>query len=165
MLAHVEMTKNRMFKLILKIKIISFRCEWKVKDEEVLKMSKALEVQTVETEAAKNEAKVVAHVMKNGLFNPPVDEKSDVVVLKEESSTTSKNKKMIKETRHENLRVSTKINNASTSGMVWSNNKHSLSAKKSTSSEICLKMMKVKKQLVIPWIGQIYLLIRVATVL
>ena len=31
MLARVEMTNNRMFKLNLKIKTISLRCEWKVR--------------------------------------------------------------------------------------------------------------------------------------
>jgi len=58
MFARVERTKNRMFKLNLKIKTISFRREWKVKDEEeVLKMSK--EVQTVETKVAQNKAQVM----------------------------------------------------------------------------------------------------------
>jgi len=69
MFARVEMTKNRIFKLNLKIKVLPLRLEWKVNDEEVLKMSKALEVQTVETETAKNKAKVVAYVMKNEFFN------------------------------------------------------------------------------------------------
>jgi len=99
MLACVEMTKNRMFKINLKIKTISFKHEWKVNDEkEILKMSKALEVQTVETEAAKNKAQVVTHVMKDRYFNPPIDEESYVVVSKEESipTTTSKNKEKIK---------------------------------------------------------------------
>jgi len=68
--------------LNLKIKTVSFRHEWKVKDE-VLKMSKILEVQTVETEAAKNKAQVVAHVMKDGFLNPPIDEESYAVVSKE----------------------------------------------------------------------------------
>jgi len=48
-----------MFKLNLNIKTISFRREWKVKDEEV---------QIVETEATKNKAQVVAHVMKDGFI-------------------------------------------------------------------------------------------------
>jgi len=48
-------------------------------------MFKALEVQTVKTEAAKNRAKVVAHVMKDGLVNPPIGEESDVVVSKDEN--------------------------------------------------------------------------------
>jgi len=43
------------------------------------------------------------------------------------------------------LRVSTEINNASTSGIVCSNYKGSLITKKSTSSENILKRMKVKK--------------------
>jgi len=45
MVTRVEMTNNRMFKLNLKIKTICLRREWRVKDEEeVLKMSKTLEV-------------------------------------------------------------------------------------------------------------------------
>jgi len=59
LLARVEMTKDRMFKLNLKIKTLSLsiRRKSKVKDgEEVFKMSKALEVQMVETEDAKNKA-------------------------------------------------------------------------------------------------------------
>jgi len=146
MLARVEMTNNRMFKLNLKINTNSLRREWKVKDEEVLKMFKALEVQTVETEAAKNKAKFVVHMLKDGLVNPPIDEESDAVVLKEEniSAATSRNKGKIKETRHANLRDSTEINNASTSCMIWSNNKQSLNAKKSTSSEKFSKIMKVR---------------------
>jgi len=55
MFARLEMTKNRIFILNLKINTISFRHEWKVKDEEV---------QTVETEVAKNKALVVAHLKK-----------------------------------------------------------------------------------------------------
>jgi len=110
-------------------------------------MSKALEVQTVETEAAKNKAKVVARVMKDGFFNPQIDEGSDAVVSKEKSipATTSKNKEKIKQTRHGKLRASTEINNASTSSIVCSNSKGLLITKKSTSSENLLKRMKVKK--------------------
>ena len=43
MLAHVEMIKNQMFKLNLKIKTLSLRHEEKVEDEEVRNTSKALE--------------------------------------------------------------------------------------------------------------------------
>jgi len=39
----------------------------------MLKTSKGLEVHIVEMEVAKNKAQVVAHVMKDGIFNPPVD--------------------------------------------------------------------------------------------
>ncbi|KAK7368912.1 hypothetical protein VNO80_10945 [Phaseolus coccineus] len=67
----------------LKRKALALRREGKVEDaEEVLKMSKALEAQMVEMEAAKSQ--VVAPVMKDGLFNPPVDEESDVVVSEED---------------------------------------------------------------------------------
>ncbi|XP_068469910.1 uncharacterized protein [Phaseolus vulgaris] len=69
----------------LKRKALALRREGKVEDaEEVLKMSKALEAQMVEMEAAKNKSQVVAPVMKDGLFNPPVDEESDVVVSEED---------------------------------------------------------------------------------
>ena len=81
----------------------------------------------VEMELAKNKEKDVTLVMKDGFFNPPSDEESDVVVSKEESiHTASRNKEKIKETKHENLRISTEINNAPTLGIVWSNNKYSL---------------------------------------
>jgi len=119
MVARLEMTNNRMFKLNLKIKTISLRSEWKVKDEEeVFKMSKALEVQTVVTEATKNKTQVVAHVMKDEFCNPPIDEESDTVVLKEKSIlvVASRNKEKIKETRQEK-------------------SKRSLITKKSTSSK------------------------------
>jgi len=57
--------KKHIFKLNLKIKVISLTLEGKVEDvEEVLKMSKTLEAQMVEKENAKNKAQVVAHVMK-----------------------------------------------------------------------------------------------------
>jgi len=69
----------------LKRKALALRREGKVEDaEEVLKMSKALEAQMVEMEAAKNKAQIVAPVMKDGLFNPPADEESDVVVSEED---------------------------------------------------------------------------------
>jgi len=100
-LARVEMTKNRMFKLNLKINAHSLRSEGKVVDaeeilktskaleahiveievvEEMLKTSKALEAHIAEMEVAKNKAQVVAHVMKDGIFNPPFDEESGVVI-------------------------------------------------------------------------------------
>jgi len=85
-LACVETTNNSMFKLKLKIKTLSFRCEWKVKDEEVFKTSKALEVQMVEMKVAKDKAQFMAHVMKDGIFNPPINEgESSVVVLEEDT--------------------------------------------------------------------------------
>jgi len=57
----------------------------KLRMKKFLKFPKALEVQTVKTKVAKNKAKVVANVMKDGLVNPPIDEESVVVVSKKES--------------------------------------------------------------------------------
>ncbi|XP_047174045.1 uncharacterized protein LOC124841760 [Vigna umbellata] len=69
----------------LKRKALALRREGKVEDaEEVLKTAKSLEAQMVEMEAAKNKAQVVATVMEDKLFNPPVDEESDVVVSEED---------------------------------------------------------------------------------
>jgi len=45
---------------------------------------------------------------------------------------------------HEKLRVSTEINNTLASSMVWSNNMHSLTTKKSTSNENLSKRMSEK---------------------
>jgi len=70
-LAHVEMTKNWMFKLNLKIKNLSLRHEGNVEDaKEALKTFKALEAQMVETEDAKNKAQFMTYVMKDGIFSP-----------------------------------------------------------------------------------------------
>jgi len=94
----------------------------------------------VEMELAKNKEKDVTLVMKDGFFNPPSDEESDVVVSKEESiHTASRNKEKIKETKHENLRISTEINNAPTLGIVWSNNKHSLTPSDEESDAVVSK--------------------------
>ncbi|KAK7400445.1 hypothetical protein VNO78_11653 [Psophocarpus tetragonolobus] len=69
----------------LKRKALAFRREGKSEDaEEVLKMAKALEAQMTDMEAAKNKAQIEATVMKDGLFNPPVDEERDVVVSEED---------------------------------------------------------------------------------
>jgi len=65
-LARVVMTKNRMFKLNLKIKVLSVRREGKVQDvKEDLKTSKALKTKMVEMEAAKNKAHFMAHMLKD----------------------------------------------------------------------------------------------------
>jgi len=70
--------------------------------------------------------------MKHASFSPSIDEENDSVVSKEENIpvVASRNKKKIKGTSHGNLRVSTKINNASTSSIVCSNSKGSLTTKK-----------------------------------
>jgi len=88
-LAHVEMTNNRMFKPNLKIKTLYLWREGGVKDdEEVLKTSKALEAQMGEMEAEKNKAQFMAHVMKDEIFNPTIVEESDVVVSKNDMHDT-----------------------------------------------------------------------------
>jgi len=80
-LAHMEMTKNRMFKINLKTKVFSLKLEGKVEDvEEVLKTFKESETHMVEMEYALNKAQFMAYGMKYGIFNFPVDEKSGVVV-------------------------------------------------------------------------------------
>jgi len=74
-----------MFKLNLKIKSFSLKHEGKVnRSKEVLKSSKALEDQHVEKEVTKNKVQIVDHLLKDGLFNPPVDKESDVAVSKED---------------------------------------------------------------------------------
>jgi len=84
-LAHVKMMKNKMFKLNLKIKILSCRREGKIEDaQEIPKTFKSLEAQMVETKDAKNKAQVVTCVMKDELFNPQIDEESNIVVSKED---------------------------------------------------------------------------------
>ncbi|KAL3010928.1 hypothetical protein AAZX31_07G172700 [Glycine max] len=69
----------------LKRKALAFRREGKAEDaEEVLKMAKALEAQMAEMDAAKSKAQVEATVMKDRLFNPPVDEERDMVVSEQD---------------------------------------------------------------------------------
>lgn len=71
--------------LALKRKALAFRREGKAEDaEEVLNKAKALETQMAVMEAAKNEARFEATVMKDKLINPPVDEERDMVVSEED---------------------------------------------------------------------------------
>jgi len=63
--------------------------------EEVLKTSKALEAQMAEIEDAKNKALVVAHVIKDELFNPPIDEDSYMVVSGEDMQNPISNSMIV----------------------------------------------------------------------
>jgi len=73
-----------MFKLNIKKKALSLKREGKVEDakKKILKTSKALKAQVIETKDAQN--KFMAHVMKDGIFNPSLDEESDLVLSKED---------------------------------------------------------------------------------
>ncbi|XP_061336420.1 uncharacterized protein LOC133283560 isoform X2 [Gastrolobium bilobum] len=72
----------------LKRKALALRREGKAEDaEEVIKVAKALEVKMAEIEAPKNESRVEATMMKDKLFNPPVEtavDEGDVVVSEED---------------------------------------------------------------------------------